>query len=186
MNVSSFIRFAGLCSIIAGILFVSLSIWYNISMDAFGSYVDLIGMLFLSVGLVGLYLRQVNAFGILGFFVFLLAFFGSIMWTGHSWVVSFLVPSLEKSAPALLDNPPAGLMTGISLSLYPFFIGMLLFGILTAVKGVLPRWPAILLILVPILDFIPYGQIVAQPLAGIAFIWLGYALWKANHRVEND
>lgn len=186
MTFASFIRFTGLCSMISGILTVSLAIWYNISMDAFGAYVDLISMLFLILGLVGMYLSQAKAFGIIGFIVFLLTFFGAIMWAGHGWTISFLVPLLEKSAPAILDNPPALLKTGVALSLYPFFIGILLFGLWTAIKGVLPRFPAILLVIVPILDFIPYGSYVSQPLAGIAVIWLGYSLWKRNYDSENN
>lgn len=44
---------------------------------------------------------------------------------------------------------------------------LLLFGLLTAVKGVLPRWPAIILFLVPIMDFIAYGSYAAQPLSSV-------------------
>lgn len=44
MTLSSFIRFTGLCAVIAGILFVSLSIWYSIGMHGFGAYLDLIGI----------------------------------------------------------------------------------------------------------------------------------------------
>lgn len=186
MTMSSFIRFTGFCSVIAGLLFLSLAIWYNTSQEAFGSYLDLIGMLLLSLGLVGMYLRQINEFGLAGFIVFLLAFLGAAMWTGHSWVNAFLVPVLEESAPAVLDDPPSLLMTGVSLSLYPFFLGILLFGLMTALKGVLPRWPAITLVIVPILDFIPYGSYVAQPLAGAAFVWLGYAMCKVERVAENN
>ncbi|WP_316568184.1 hypothetical protein [Neobacillus sp. YIM B06451] len=181
MSYSSFIRFTGLCGIIAGLLFVSLSVWYNISMEAFGSYVDLIGMLLLLFALIGIYLVNAKNFGNLGFGVFLLAFFGAAMWTGHSWVNAFIVPVLEESAPAILDKPPALLMVGVSLSLYPFFIGLLLFGLLLALKGILPKWPGIIMALVPILDFVPYGSYVAQPLAGVAILWLGWVLWKEKY-----
>ncbi|MGG1678278.1 hypothetical protein ACIFOT_21445 [Neobacillus sp. NRS-1170] len=186
MTYASFLRFTGWCAIISGILTVSLAIWYNTSMEAFGSYVDLISMLFLALGLVGLYLRQAKEFGIFGFIIFLLVFFGSIMWAGHGWTVSFLVPSIEDSAPAILDDPSDLLNTGVALSLYPFFIGVLLFGLWTAIKGVLPRTPAILLVIVPILDFFPFGSYVAQPLAGIAILWLGYSLLKGASQEETN
>jgi hypothetical protein len=180
MTLSSFIRFTGICSMIAGILFVSLAIWYNVGMHAFGAYLDLIGMLCLLLGLAGMYLSQAKAFGKPGFLIFLLAFFGAAMWTGHSWVNAFLIEVLETAAPEVLENPPGKLMTGITLSLYPFFLGLLLFGLFTAIKGILPRWPALILVIVPILDFVPYGSYVAQPLAGVALVWLGYAVWKRN------
>ncbi|MFD2444055.1 hypothetical protein ACFSO7_08660 [Bacillus sp. CGMCC 1.16607] len=174
-----------MCSIIAGILTVSLSLWYNISMDAFGSYVDLISMLFLVLGLVGVYLYQAKEFGTIGFIIFLLTFFGAIMWAGHAWVVSFIVPLLEKSDPAILENPPSLLMTCITLSLYPFFIGLLLFGLWTTIKGVLLRLPAILLIIVTVLDFIPNGSFIAQPLAGVAILWLDYSIGNGTKTSVN-
>ncbi|WP_053365879.1 hypothetical protein [Bacillus sp. FJAT-27245] len=181
MAYSSFIRFTGLCGIIAGVLTISLSVWYNISMEAFGSYVDLIGMLFLLLALIGIYLVNAIGFGKTGFGIFLLTFFGAAMWTGHSWVNAFVVPVLEENAPAVLEEVPPLLMTGVSLSLYPFFIGLLLFGVLLALKGVLPKWAGIILALVPILDFVPYGSYVAQPLAGVAILWLGWVIWKEQY-----
>lgn len=185
MTVSSFIRFGAMSSIIAGILTVSLSLWYNISMEAFGSYVNLISMLFLVLGIVGLYLYQAKEFGTIGFIIFLLTFFGAIMWAGHGWVEAFMISILEETAPAILENPPPLLMTGVALSLYPFFIGLLLFGLWTAIKGVLPRIPAIVLILVPIVDFIPYGFFISQPLAGVAIAWLGFSVWKKTNSLIN-
>ncbi|MFD2444022.1 hypothetical protein ACFSO7_08490 [Bacillus sp. CGMCC 1.16607] len=185
MTVSSFIRFTGFCSIIAGILTVSLSLWYNISMEAFGSYVSLISMLFLVLGIVGLYLYQAKEFGSIGFAIFLLTFFGAIMWAGHSWVEAFMISILEETAPAIIENPPSLLMTGVTLSLYPFFIGLLLFGLWTVIKGVLPRIPAIILIIVPIIDFIPYGFHISQPLAGVAITWLGYSIWKSSKSLNS-
>lgn len=182
MNLSSFLRFTGVCSIIAGILFLSLAIWYNTSLGQFGAYVNLIGMAFLLLGLVGIYLRQMNAVGILGFFIFILTFIGAALWTGFGWVSAFVVPVLEEVAPEILaDAPPAPLNIGMSISMFSFFIGLLLFGLVTAWKRILPRGAAILLVLVPILDFIPIGSYVAQPLAGVALIWLGYSIWKGNY-----
>ncbi|WP_409275128.1 hypothetical protein V1499_07615 [Neobacillus sp. SCS-31] len=181
MSYSSFIRMTGLCGIISGLLTISLSVWDNISMGALGSYVSLIAMLFLLFALIGIYLVNAKQLGKPGFGVFLLTFFGAGMWTGHGWVMAFVVPVLEESAPAILEKPPALLMTGVSLSLYPFFIGLILFGILLALKGILPKGAAILMILVPILDFIPYGSYVAQPLSGVAILWLGWVLWKEKY-----
>ncbi|WP_059173882.1 hypothetical protein [Bacillus sp. FJAT-27445] len=181
MTYSSFIRFTGLCGMVTGVLSFSLLFWYNTSMERFGSYVDLIAMLFLLLALIGIYLVNAKHFGKVGFGVFLLTFFGAAMWTGHSWVNAFVVPVLEESAPAVLEKVPPLLMTGVSLSLYPFFIGLILLGILLALKGVLPKGAGIMMVLVPILDFIPYGTYVAQPLAGIAILWLGHSIWKEKY-----
>ncbi|MFY0544083.1 hypothetical protein [Brevibacillus sp. H7] len=181
MTMPSFLRFSGLCSIIAGILFLSMSVWSSISLEEIGSYADLIGMAFLLLGLVGIYLRQMNAVGVIGFLIFIFTFIGAVLWAGHSWVNAFVIPVLEEFSPQILNNPPEQIMTGVAISLYPFFIGIMLFGIVTAWKAILPRWGALLLAVVPILDFIPYGSYVSQPLAGIGFIWLGYSLWKGSY-----
>jgi hypothetical protein len=183
VNLTSFLRFTGVSSIITGVLFLSMVIWYNISsLEAIGSYLNLIGMAFLLLALVGIYLRQMNAIGIFGFIIFLISFIGAVLWSGFGWVGAFVVPALEEVAPEILSgSPPAMINLGMSLSMFTFFGGMLLYGLVTAWKGILPRGGALLLALVPILEFIPYGSTVAQPLAGVALIWLGYALWKGNY-----
>jgi hypothetical protein len=179
---TSFLRFTGVCSIIAGVLFLSLAIWYNTSLGEFGSFVNLIGMAFLLLGLVGIYLRQINAVGILGFIIFIVSFIGAVLWAGFGWVGAFVVPVLEDVAPEILnDSPPALINTGITVSMIFFFVGLLLFGLVTAWKGILPRVPALIFVIVPILDFIPVGSYIAQPLAGVALIWIGYSIWKGNY-----
>jgi hypothetical protein len=180
-------RFTGLCSMIAGVLFLSLSVFYNVSsLSGIGSFVNLLGMALLALGLVGIYLRQMNAVGVFGFIVFLIAFIGTILWAGWGWAGAFIVPVLEDLAPELVKDVPPGLIsTGMMISLLTFFGGLVLFGIVTALKGILPRGAAILLIIVPILDFIPYGSAIAQPLAGVALLWLGYAVWKGNYEEAN-
>lgn len=160
-----------------------MAIWYNISsLEAIGSYLNLIGMAFLLLALAGIYLRQMNAIGIVGFIIFLISFIGAVLWAGFGWVGAFVVPALEEVAPEIVSgDPPEMINLGLTLSMVTFFGGMLLFGLVTAWKAILPRGGALLLALVPILEFIPYGSNVAQPLAGVALIWLGYALWKGNY-----
>ncbi|OCA85817.1 hypothetical protein A8F94_13170 [Bacillus sp. FJAT-27225] len=181
MTYSGFLRFTGLCGMVSGVLILSLSVWYNASMEEIGSFVDLAGMLLLPIALIGIYLINMRNFGKLGFGVFLLTFLGAIMWAGHSWVNAFVVPVLEAAAPGVLEEVPPLLMTGVSLSLYPFFVGLLLFGLFLALKGILPKGAGIILVLVPILDFVPYGSFLAQPLAGLSFIWLGYTIWSERY-----
>ena len=182
LNLSSFLRFTGVCSIISGILFLSLAIWYNTSLGQIGAYVNLIGMVFLLFGLVGIYLYQMNAVGVFVFITFVLFFIGTALWMGFGWVEVFVIPALEEIAPEILaDSPPALLNIGMFTSLIFFFVGLLLFALVTAWKGIHPRGAAILLVLVPFLDFIPFGSYVGQPLAGVALIWLGYSIWKGKY-----
>ncbi|MFJ5716218.1 hypothetical protein [Neobacillus sp. NPDC093127] len=109
---------------------------------------------------------------------------GAGMWTGFGWADVFVVPALGKHAPQLVNTLPEQMNMGLIISLFSFFGGMFLFNLLTAVKGILPRWAALLLVIVPIIDFIPIGNYLAQPLAGVSFIWLGYSLWKGPYKEE--
>lgn len=183
MNLTSFLRFTGFCLFIAGILFLSTAIFYYVSsLERIGTYIDLIGMALLLLGLVGLYIRQMNEVGVVGLIIFLIAFLGAVLWAGAGWSTTFILPVLDEQAPQILSDPPPALIgTGYGVSLYTFFGGMLLFALITAWKGILPRVAAILLAVVPILDFVPFGHFVSQPLAGVALIWLGYSLWKGNY-----
>ncbi|MFF2447037.1 hypothetical protein ACFVSW_08025 [Neobacillus sp. NPDC058068] len=185
MTVPSFIRFSGLCLIFTGVLFISFAILYSISsLKTMAAYVNLLGMLVLLLGIAGMYFRQMQILGKWGFITFLIYFLGAGMWTGFGWSDVFVVPALEKHAPQLVNTLPEQMNMGLIISLFSFFGGMFLFNLLTAVKGILPRWAALLLVIVPFIDFIPIGNYLAQPLAGVSFIWLGYSLWKGTYKEE--
>jgi hypothetical protein len=187
MNKASFMKFLGICSVITGILFLSMAIWESTSLNELGSFVSLVGTVLLVFGLFGIYLRQQTEFGVFGFIVFVISIIGTVLWAGFMWVGAFVVPVLQERAPELANNAPPGLANvGLQISLYIFFIGIFLFSIMTAIKGILPRWAAILLILVPILNFIPYAEAVSQPLAGISFIWLGISVCKSVNKQSQD
>jgi hypothetical protein len=187
MMFASFLRFSGLSLIVTGVLFVSFAILYSISsLQPLAHYLNLIGMLFLLLGTVGTYLRQMHAFGILGFTTFLIYFLGAGMWTGFGWASAFVLPALEEHTPHLVsDSLPDQINIGLMISLISFFVGMLLYHLVTAVKAVLPRWPALVLVVVPIIDFIPFGNYLAQPIAGVAFIWIGYTLMNGKYEDSN-
>lgn len=178
MSLSSFQRACGLFSMIGGLLFLILPVFYEV-FPGVGASLDLIGMVFLLFGIIGIYLFQINAVGVFGFITFIFALVGTALWTAYKWAAVFVVPVLEEHAPELLQDPPPELLSiGLSISLYTFFIGWFLFSLVTAWKAELPRWGAILLVLATIVDFIPYGYYASQPLAGIGFLWLGYTIWK--------
>jgi hypothetical protein len=180
MPISSLLRVCGIFSVIGGLLFLAMPVWYNVSLEV-GAFADLIGMVLLVFGIIGIYLRQINASGLLGLITFIIVLIGTVLWTSFKWASAFIVPILEKLAPEILNTPPKILEIGMGISLFSFFIGWFLFALVTAWKGVLPRWGAILLILAMITEFIPFGYYVAQPLAGLGFIWLGYFLWKGKY-----
>lgn len=180
MPMSSLLRVCGIFSVFGGLLFLAMPVWYNVS-SVVGAFADLVGMIFMLFGIIGIYLRQIKVTGLVGLITFIIALIGTVLWTSFKWVSAFVVPILEKKAPEILNTPPEILEIGMGISLFSFFIGWFLFALVTAWKGILPRWGAILLILAMIADFIPYGYFVAQPLAGLGFIWLGYFLWKGKY-----
>lgn len=180
MSLSSLLRVCGILSVIGGLLFLAMPVWYNVSSEV-GAFVDLVGLVLLLFGIIGIYLRQIKESGLVGLITFIFALIGTVLWTSFKWASAFVVPVLEKQAPEIINTPADLLEIGMGISLFSFFIGWFLFALATAWKGVLPRWGAILLILAMITEFIPYGYYVAQPLAGLGFIWLGYFLWKGKY-----
>jgi hypothetical protein len=67
-------------------------------------------------------------------------------------------------------------------------LGGLVFGVATFRAKALPQWPAVLMavtaILTPLAAMLPHDiqRYVAVPM-GIAFAWLGYALWSERRTV---
>ena len=62
--------------------FLSTVIWDSTSLDEFGSFVSLAATVLLVFGLVGFYLRQITAFGVFGFIVFIITMIGTVLWAG--------------------------------------------------------------------------------------------------------
>ncbi len=114
---------------------------------------------------------------------------------GFSFVEAFILPRLATVSPAfvksllgMFSSVPSEINLGILPTLWnisgPMYIlGPLLFGIATFRACILPRWAGALLVLGAVL--IPVGALVPpewQPKimipVGLAFAWLGYALFS--------
>ena len=137
----------------------------------------LLGLILLSVGLVGLYTHQWPAAGSLGLACFLTALGGTVFFTGFFWANIFVAPALAVGAPGLLDL--GGRFPGFFPSLVLYALGWLLFGVASFKARVHPRAPVIALIVGAALDLL------AAPLSGVvidvAFIWLGFSLfWERS------
>lgn len=184
MTFSGFLRVSGLSAIAGGLLYLSIPIWFLFISESIGYYVDYLGTFLILWGLFGFYLYQIKATGKLGFFSFTIAFLGTVLWSGYKWLATFVIPDLLVYAPELLDNMPPTVGLGMFISLILFISGWFLFAIVTAWKGMLPRWGAIILAIGLVSDFLPYLGYIAQPLAGIGIAWLGYVLWKENKETD--
>src|SRR5690606_33785755 len=150
--------------------------------------------LFFMIGTAGIYLRQLGRAGWLGLAGFLL--FTTCWWlqTGYVFAELFVLPPLAPVSPEFVDSllgivnqhpgpldvGAMGIVYGV-LSVF-YLLGGILLGIATVRAGVLPKLPSIMLALAaiatPAAALLPheFQRYAAIPM-GLAFVWLGFALW---------
>lgn len=198
MPTANLIRWSGLISILAGLLYALAAILHPVGEDiaAYTSpnwvtahqvyWVSAILMLF---GLVGLYSRQVEKTRWLGLVGFVLAFIGTAFVGSIFVMVSTVIPLIAAETPALFDQaatPPTGAVLVVVLG---FSLGYILFGVATMRAGVLPRWSGLLLIIgvsffiiseAPLFDrTISHVNVtIGDVVFGLGLAWMGYALWS--------
>lgn len=159
--------------------------------------------LFFIVGATGLYLRQMSRAGWLGLAGFML--FAASWWlqTGYVFTELFVLPPLAAVSPELVDSflsivnqHPGTLDIGQFGTVYNivgllYLLGGILLGVATLRAGVLPRVPSALLALAalatPAAALLPHElqRYAAVPM-GIAFIWLGFALWSSRRTATSN
>lgn len=194
MSSANLVRWSGLAALIGGLLFIILDILESLLFgnqaytEAAGTSAWIIvqgfyivAAVLITLGLVGLYVRQVVQVGTLGLVAFVVAFFGGMMIAGATWSETFFGAWLAEAAPQLLDAEPAGaLAAGLLITYLLFAIGWFLFGFASLRAGVLPRAGTLLLIIGTVL--FPVLGVLAIPFAGVLFgaavAWMGYALWS--------
>lgn len=199
----SLIRWGGLAAIAGGIIFAGIQPIHppdELASVTTGLWAIIIGLkfvmcLFFMIGFTGIYARQADKAGWLGFTGFALLTVSFWLQTGFVFVELFILPIIAAPVPAFIDsylgvvNGHPGVMNiGALVPTYAvlgvcYLLGGLLFGIATVRAAVLPRWPAILLafaaIITPAAALLPHAlqRYAAVPM-GIAMIWLGYTLWS--------
>jgi hypothetical protein len=152
------------------------------------------------VGITGIYLRQVQRFGLLGLIGYLMFGFFFLLQLSFNFVEAFVAPLFVTDAPqisvdivglfgryaAQSDLGPLAALPQAGALLYVG--GALLFGVAITRAGVLPRGAGILLItaaaLTPVAGaLLPHTleRLAAIPM-GLALIWLGCSLWSDQHR----
>ena len=155
--------------------------------------------LFFLIGITGLYARQAEKAGWLGFAGFALLTISFWLQTAFVFAELFILPVLATTTPAFIDSylgvvngHPGEMNIGALVPAYGvlgicYLLGGLLFGIATVRAAVLPRWPAILLavaaVITPAAALLPHAlqRYAAVPM-GIALIWLGYSLWSERRQ----
>jgi hypothetical protein len=192
MSSSNLISLSGLAAVAAGVLLTigdllifateteNLSEWARTTPYVFAWLLYLLGGVLLLTGLVGLYVRQSEAAGILGFVGFLVAFSGTVLALGAVWGQLFVAPFLAVQAPGALDTEPTGtLAVGFTLTLLIIFpLGWLLFGVATLRAQVYPRAAAILLIIGAVVGFLPIP--LTEIVLNVAVARLGFVLFTGR------
>ncbi|MFC4598765.1 hypothetical protein [Cohnella hongkongensis] len=198
---------AGLLAILAGILYIVIQFIHpseQISSVDSASWVIVACLtvamsLFSLIGVTAIYARQARESGWLGLAGFLLF---SLFWLASiafSFVEAFVLPLLTTEAPKFVEGflgifggAESEVPLGVLPALAPiagalYLLGGLLLGIATFRAGVLPRMAAVLLAFGAVATLAgaviphPLDRILAAPM-GLAFIWLGYALWAGRGR----
>jgi hypothetical protein len=203
ITASTLMRLAGLSAILAGVCFLVIGLFHPVNIAAsvttatwvnvhiFATALGFFGLL----GIAGLYVRQVEKAGWLGLAGFILFSAWLTLVCGMSFVEAFVLPRLATDFPAyvsgimaMFSSSPIEVNLGALPTLWiiqtPLYIlGPLLFGIATFRARVFPRWAGALLVLGTVL--IPLGAVIPpewQPKimipVGLAFVWMGYALFS--------
>jgi hypothetical protein len=204
---SGLIRASGLAAIAAGLIFAGIQPIHppdELASVTTGLWAVIIGLkfvmcLFFLIGFTGIYARQAEKAGWLGFAGFALLTVSFFLMTGFVFVEIFVLPIIAAPVPGFIDsylgvvNGHPGVMNiGALVPTYAvigvcYLLGGLVFGIATVRAAVLPRWPAIMLafaaIITPAAALLPHAlqRYAAVPM-GIAMIWMGYTLWSEHRR----
>jgi hypothetical protein len=136
----------------------------------------LVGLVLVAVGLTGLYAHQAEVAGPLGLVGFLVAFAGTVFFSGIFWASIFVAPALAIGAPEFLDQ--GGHFPGFYVSLLIYAVGWLLFGVASLKARVYPRAPIIALIIGAALDL--FGAPLSGLVIDAAFIWVGFSLFSGR------
>ena len=188
MSSSNLIRWAGLAALVGGVLYLvaevlglptlnreNFSETASTASFAIQQLAYLLGVVFVLLGLLGLYVHQSEAAGALGLIGFLVAFLGTVLIGGFIWASAFIAPALATEAPRFLDaGPPPGLLPTFII----FAVGWVLFGIATLRGRVFPRAAAILLIVGAVFTVLPLPF--TTVVFAVAVAWLGFALFTGR------
>jgi hypothetical protein len=196
-------RAAGLCAVVAGLLFIAVQIKHPPLDLAFVTTTEWkvrqgmkVVMAVLSLaGITGMYLRQVKQTRVLGLVGYLLFAIGYLIMLSIEVTGLVVVPSIVSSSPAYVSDVLAaatnghakgdiGLMQPLSMvNGITYLGGGFLFGIALFRANVLARWAAATLavgavatIAIPLLPNVNF-RLFALPI-GVAMVGLGYSLWS--------
>jgi hypothetical protein len=160
---------------------------------------DLVALMLLIPGMMGLYTRLVNRAEWLGFAGFLLTLLSLLIMTGIGVVDMLIWPSIAQVQPDLILTPEgefnqaSGSFAATISLIVPFAmigsLGFILLGIAIMRSQLFPRWAGLLLTIGGPLyligpGFVPHGDLLLNLLVYVPFavvsVWLGTALLSGS------
>ena len=147
----------------------------------------------IAFGLVGLYVRQAQQVGWLGFIAFVFAIFATSLSVGSAAIEAYVFPyvAAQPNAPKLLSefissNGPLAAALPLDLTWVILYeLGYILTAIATIRAGVLPRWAGWLLLASSVLANLVFlggrAELIGlwiHVVFGLSLSALGYALWR--------
>ena len=150
-------------------------------------HIRVAAVLFILLGLVGLFIRHIGWIGPFGVTAFALAFAGTALFGGETHTAATVFPFIAENDAALFESflrSPTSAVLGIA-SLLSVLVGYIMLGIVLFRGGVFPRWSAVML---PagwlILTSGPPGQLIVRLvggiLIGVGFLGQSWALWSSQ------
>jgi hypothetical protein len=212
VTAATLMRLAGVSAMVSGLSIIVIGMFHPLNIPSsvttaawvnvhiFATALGFFGLF----GMAGLYTRQVEESGWLGLIGFLLLSAWMTLVCGFSFVEAFIEPHLMTESPAfvaslmgMFTSMPSEIDLGILPTLWNIsglliILGPLLFGIATFRARVLPRWAggllALVAVLVPVGGMVPpeyQPKFIMIPL-GLAFAWLGYALFSERREKPSE
>jgi hypothetical protein len=189
MNLNKVIRLLAIFSIIGGFfraLMCPMALVWGVNSPQ-ELTAGVLGTLFMGLGIFGLYFSAHKEFGKLGFTAFILYAFGSFILMGM--VFASLVFAVYDPTVLQMDMPPLPILIASPLMMLSVMLSMILLGIAVLKTRVFSKVPAIVILLAPILNFIPVVGDFSVLAWGIPFMWFGVEVLKksrGNVVVENS
>ena len=197
-------RAAGLCALVAGVLFVLPQFIHpedkvsevTTTMWAVAHLVNVTMAVLALIGVTGLYLSKVRETGVLGLIGFLLFGTGFLMIAMVSFAETVILPQIADVAPryvndvlaSLVGDPVNGDVGGLALANgiagATYLLGGLVFAIALFRASIVPRWTALLLAIGAVALLLLAGVLPESMMrtatfpTAIAMMGLGYWLWR--------
>ncbi len=184
------LRVLAIFSIIGGGLQILSPIWYhildleNLAVVIGGGIADLVSMIFILLGLIAIFSHQ-NKISSNWTVSFIIAFIGTALVASTKWIHAFVEPALMQHAPDLIQSgPPSPIGEAMFLSYIIFALSWIYFGISSLLVKTLPLIGCILILLAPVLDFVPIGNMFSQSVWGLGIIWLSLSVMTSKEYAD--